>query len=358
MRLLADILLYEHRRHRAETFRRALALAAEVLFHGVPHRFRLGGCLALRDELKPRAIAGRIADVFHAFDPRLAWTFLAARLRWPAPRSNRRFADGGNMALQPGGNAADTFDYVIVGSGAAGSVLSARLMRRPRGYRVRAGMRPARPAPVHPHPRRLHQDVVQSGLHLAIQDGTVRGFRRPADPDDAGPHSGRIEFDQRHDLQSRPARGFRQLGAARQSRLGLCRCAAVFQAHRTPHRHRRRPHPWARAAICRSPISTGSIRCARRSSPARSARGFLVATTTTVAIARRVSVISSARSIAAIAIRPRACSCIRRVRRSGWMCAPMRAPRRFCSMARARSACVMSMTAIARRNARCRRGAR
>ena len=38
---------------------------------------------------------------------------------------------GGNMALQPDRNAGDSFDYVIVGSGAAGSVLSARLTEEP-----------------------------------------------------------------------------------------------------------------------------------------------------------------------------------------------------------------------------------
>ena len=45
-------------------------------------------------------------------------------------------------------------------------------------------------------------------------------------------------------------------------------------------------------------------------------------------------------------------------RRAGWMCAPMRARPQCCSTASARSACAMSMTAIARRSTWCRRGAR
>ena len=98
------------------------------------------------------------------------------------------------------------------------------------------------------------------------------GGRR--DPDHAGPHPGRVQLDQRHDLQPRPARRPRQLGAARQPRLGLCRHAAVLQAHRAADRHRATTGSMAARATCRSPTSTGSIRSARRSSPAPSAWGM------------------------------------------------------------------------------------
>ena len=189
---------------------------------------------------------------------------------------------------------ADTFDYVVVGSGAAGSVLCNRLTEDPERHRLRAGMRAARPAPLHPHPGRLHQDAVQPGLHLAVPDRTGRGHQRPPHPHHAGPHARRVELDQRHDLQPRPARGFRQLGAARQSRLGLCRHPALLQARRAAPWRRRRPHPRPRAALCRSPTTTGSIRRWRRSSRVPRNSGCRAASTTTAATARWASATSSA----------------------------------------------------------------
>ena len=66
------------------------------------------------------------------------------------------------------------------------------------------------------------------------------GFKAEADPGTAGraivyPRGrvlGRLVVDQRADLYPRSTRGFRPLGAARQSRLGLGRRAALFQSGR------------------------------------------------------------------------------------------------------------------------------
>ncbi len=58
--------------------------------------------------------------------------------------------------------------------------------------------------------------------------------------------AGRIVVDQRPYLQPRPAPGFRYLGAARQSRLGLSRRAALFQAAGAAGRRGRRDLSWPR----------------------------------------------------------------------------------------------------------------
>ena len=71
-------------------------------------------------------------------------------------------------------NAGDTFDYVIVGSGAAGSVLANRLTEEP-GATV--CVLEAGPPDRHPYihvPGRLHQDAVQPGL----TPGSSRPSRR------------------------------------------------------------------------------------------------------------------------------------------------------------------------------------
>ena len=263
------------------------------------------------------------------------------------------------MAAQRDRNGGDTFDYVIVGSG-----------RR----RLRAGQpadrgRRASPSacwnagrrtgiPTSTFPAGFIKMLFNPTYTWQFTDRAGRGNRRAAHPHHAGPHAGRLELDQRHGLQPRPARRFRQLGAARQSRLGLCRRAAVFQAHRAAHRRRRRPLSMAARATCRSPTWTGSIRSARRSSPARSAPGIPRNPDYNRRPARRASAISSARSTAVGGIPRRACSCIRRGRADVWMCAPMRARRACCSTANARSACAMSTIATARRacGARAARG--
>ena len=72
----------------------------------------------------------------------------------------------------------------------------------------------------------------------------------------------RIELDQRPHLQSRPAARLRQLGAARQPRLGLCRRAALFQAARAPHRRGRRhlSRPRRRAHRHRHRLASSAVR--------------------------------------------------------------------------------------------------
>ena len=112
--------------------------------------------------------------------------------------------------------------------------------------------------------------------HLRAQRMDRRPPHRRATRQDAG----RLEFDQRPYLQSWPAHGLRWLGAARQSRLGLCRRLPYFR--RTEQRIGEGdddlPRPRRPLTVTRS---NGAIPCARPSSRARSAWGFRATPTTT-----------------------------------------------------------------------------
>ena len=254
---------------------------------------------------------------------------------------------------------AGVFDYVIVGSGAAGSVLANRLTEDPG---VTVCVLEAGPPDRHPYihiPAGFIKMLFNPGFTWQFKTEPAEDTGGRRDPDDAGPHAGRLQLDQRHDLQSRPARRFRQLGAARQSRLGLCRRAALFQAHRAAHRRSRDDRIHGREGnmpvtdmdwihpLCEAFIA-GAIGLGHPAQPGLQQRRR-----------RRASAISSARSIAAGGIQRGA-----RLPASGdgaaaiWRCAPMRAPPRSCSRASARSACAMSTTATGRPAARGARAAR
>ena len=103
----------------------------------------------------------------------------------------------------------EAFDYVIVGSGAAGSVLAHRLTEHPG---VTVCVLECGPPDRHPYihvPAGFIKMLFNPDFTWQFKTEPSRGQRRAADPHHAGPHAGRIELDQRHDLQPRPARRFR-----------------------------------------------------------------------------------------------------------------------------------------------------
>jgi hypothetical protein len=109
--------------------------------------------------------------------------------------------------------------------------------------------RRARLEPADPHSGRLHEADGSPHLDLGFQ-GRARSRRQwPRHPLPARPGIGRLQLDQRHDLCPRPARGFRPLGTARQPRLVVGRCAALFQEGRGLGGRRRRISRRGRAAV-------------------------------------------------------------------------------------------------------------
>ena len=131
-----------------------------------------------------------------------------------------------------------SFDYIVVGAGSAGSVLANRLSANPR-HKVLV-LEAGRES--HPWSRipvgfaRLINNPAANWLYSSEPDeGT--GQRRIPDP--ARQAARRLVVDQRHGVRARPVAGLRHLGAARQSRLELPRGAADLPRHgKLPGRRR------------------------------------------------------------------------------------------------------------------------
>ena len=133
----------------------------------------------------------------------------------------------------------DTFDYIIVGAGSAGSVLTNRLSQ---DSNTTICVLEAGPPDRNPYihlPAGFIKTFYNLDDQLVLFAGTRPLDQRAAHLCAARQDARRIELDQRPHLQSRTAPGFRHLGAIRQQGLGLRGRPALFQAARAAHRRRR-----------------------------------------------------------------------------------------------------------------------
>ena len=123
-----------------------------------------------------------------------------------------------------------TFDYIVVGAGSAGSVLANRLSADPK-YKVLV-LEAGRES--HPWSRipvgfaKLIDNPAANWLYSSEPDA---GHRRAPHPDPARQIARRLVLDQRHGVRARAVAGLRPMGAARQPRLELPRGAAGLPRH-------------------------------------------------------------------------------------------------------------------------------